>query len=365
MKIDYNRKNKNLDMCAQSLINYYKEKGLLIIGMNDSQGIAVNQMLLKKGLIERLAKKLTTEDFKPDIINAFSFSINKTQHIDYLLKSNVSIEEIKLMQLYDTIKTLGKIGYLYKHLYNINTSDQTTYIATSLLQAKEPTLIYSSGANNLMREIGSNPHDLKKDYKNKDISSKYSYTLQKAEDPKTLNKVFDGIARNFDNILTLNPYTDIYALGVYIPKNLEKEEFKAFRNLVIRYNEKLNEICKSYKISYIETYDIINYLSSKNSNFHIENEGYDTLVNYLLLRMYQTKILFRPGNKSFIPNYFIPNDKRTEWIINKLMIDYEITKAKLEELTDETEKKHHLEIAKEQINEVEIFGKVLKRTRNK
>lgn len=379
MKKEYNKKGTDLNLCARELIKYYQEKGLLIIGMNDAQCINVNLTSLKKGLLEKLTQVLTTNDFKPEVINAFSLFINKTEHIDYLLKANVSVEEIKLAQLYGMVKAfekvasdinvpsgLGKVGNLYKGLYTINPTDKTTFIATALQQAVEPTLIYSSGANNLMREVGSNPFSIKKDYKNKDISSKYSYILEKLEDPKILKKVFEGVERNFDNILTLNPYTDIYALGIYIPKSLQKEELRVFRSLIRKYNETLNEICKSYKISYIDTNDIISRFSKKSNNFHIESQGHDVLANYLLLRMYQNKILFRPNNKAFIPNYFTPNNKGVEGVIDRLIIDYEKAKDQLEDIPNEGyEKMRQLEIIEERLKEIEIFEKVLKRTKNR
>ena len=85
MKIKYDQKIKNLDICAGELAKYYQDKGLLLVGLNDSQGLNINSNFLKKDLLDNLASILTTNEFKPDVINAFSLLINKTEHINYLL----------------------------------------------------------------------------------------------------------------------------------------------------------------------------------------------------------------------------------------------------------------------------------------
>lgn len=48
MKIKYDQKIKNLDICAGELAKYYQDKGLLLVGLNDSQGLNINSNFLKK-----------------------------------------------------------------------------------------------------------------------------------------------------------------------------------------------------------------------------------------------------------------------------------------------------------------------------
>ena len=40
----------------------------------------------------------------------------------------------------------------------------------------------------------------------------------------------DAMERNYDTILGINSKTDIYTLGAYIPKSLQSEEMKIFRD---------------------------------------------------------------------------------------------------------------------------------------
>lgn len=66
-----------------SLIDYYKKIGLLIIGLNDSQGVNTTSTFFKKGLLEHIAASLSSDYLTPNVINAFSLTMNKTEHIDY------------------------------------------------------------------------------------------------------------------------------------------------------------------------------------------------------------------------------------------------------------------------------------------
>ena len=82
----------------ENLTSYYQDKGLTLIGLNDSQGVNTTT-LFRKGLLEYLADSLKIDDINPVIINAFSLMFNKTEHINYLLESNLSLDEIKELQV--------------------------------------------------------------------------------------------------------------------------------------------------------------------------------------------------------------------------------------------------------------------------
>ena len=126
--------NLTTNQKIEKLVNYYKNKGLLIVGLNDSQGVNTTSTIFKKGLLEYLASALTTNELTPEVINAFSLTMNKTEHIDYFLKNNLTKEEIKLMQVYSAVsafekvmidmhlpKKLGKLGNIYKLAYRVHT----------------------------------------------------------------------------------------------------------------------------------------------------------------------------------------------------------------------------------------------------
>lgn len=355
----------------ESLIQYYKDNGLLIVGLNDSQGVNTTSTFFKKGLLEYLAAALTSEELTPEVINAFSLTMNKTEHIDYFLKNNLSLEEIKLSQIYSAVsalekvmtdkglpKFLGKIANLSRLIYTPKQGDENIKISTSLKDAVEPVMIYSSGVNDLMREVGANPFSIKGDYKKRDKKPNYYYTLEKTNDPNTLKKVMDAIERNYDNILGINSKIDIYTLGAYIPKSLQSEEMNIFRDLVIAYNERLLDLCKQYGITFVDTEEVGKNYNNSGNNFHISTAGHNTLANYILGYMYQNKIVSKKENNYVNGDTYEILNKGPNGIIEQTLFDYEQSCKRAKELSGYS-KEREFAIADEHNRETEIFQKVL------
>ena len=172
------------------IVDYYKNDGLTIVGLNDSQGVNTTSTILKKGLLEYLASKLTNDELNLIMINGFSLLLNKTEHIDYFLKANLSLEDIKLLRVYSVVAALekvfsglhipqflGKIGYSYRLCAFPKNNDTNIHLTTALIEAKSPIIVYSSGVNNYMSEVCNNPFDISKDYRDREICTNYYYTL--------------------------------------------------------------------------------------------------------------------------------------------------------------------------------------------
>jgi len=170
----------------EQLRQYYDDKGLVIVGLNDSQGVNTTN-LFRKGLLEYLADLLTDGQIDAKVINAFSLMFNKTEHIDYFLKSNLSVEDIKALQVSGMVSALekamkdfhmptilGKIGYVSKALYRKKSGDSEIFLTDSIREAFEPIIIYSCGANDLMREGCNNPFQIGRDYENRRRSKQWS-----------------------------------------------------------------------------------------------------------------------------------------------------------------------------------------------
>lgn len=359
----------------KKLAEYYKEKGLLILGLNDSQGVNTTPTFFRKGLLEYLAKTLTTEELTPRVINAFSLLMNKTEHIDYFLKSNLSLEEIKLSQVYSVVsafekvmtdiglpKSIGQVGNIYRAIYTHKEDDENIFIGNSLYIAQEPTVIYSSGVNNLMREVGNNPFAISKDYKKRFETPNYNYTLEKANNPEVLNKVISGIDKNFETILSINDQADIYALGAYVPKSLQSKEMNIFRDLIIRYNEQLQSLCKSYHMTFINTEEIGKNFNNSQANFHISTAGHNNLANHILGHMYQNKITSSSEKKTMVPKECEITNRGPLGIIESTKADYYDSCNRMQFL-EGYEKERELKIACEHQRETEVFQKVLAKTK--
>ena len=317
----------------RDLTDYYKDDGLTIVGLNDSQGVNTTSTIFKKGLLEYLASSLKTEDLDPTVINAFSLLMNKTEHIDYFLKANLSLEEIKVSRVYSMVaalekvmtdvhlpKSLGKVGYLYKVCAIPKKGDANIHLTTALKDSKEPIVIYSSGVNNLMREVGNNPFSISKDYKDRDKRPNYNYTLEKVNNPNTLNKVMDGIDKNFYNLLSINDRSDIFALGSYTPASLRSEDMKIFQDLILAYNERLASLCNGYHITYINTNEIGNRYNNSKANFHINTKGQIALVETILDAIYDKKFNSDEVEVGFHKQFDVTNNGPRD-VIDSLLID--------------------------------------------
>lgn len=324
------------------LRNYYKDE-LTIIGFNDLEVVSNASSFFKKSLLDNLADILRSEELEPTIIDCFSSLMNKTEHINYYLKSNLSIEEIKLSNIYSTVlslekfmvkrhlpKTLRKIGYLSTFRNSINKDDDTTYITSVLEEASSPIIIYSSGYSNLKREIGFDGVNTPKDY---------DYTLSKIKSKKTLSNVIGDIERNFYNILSINDKSDIYVLSAPVPNSLEE-----IKNLVISFNDSLYNLCNQYNLNYIDR--------------NVTDNTSKSLSEEILAALYTNKFVTNKQQTREYSDYSYIS-KGALGVMDKAQSDWrEIQKLALEK--EGYEREYLLDIARSHKDEYDVFDKVQK-----
>ena len=324
------------------LRNYYKDE-LTIIGFNDLEVVSNASSFFKKSLLDNLRDILRSEEVESTIIDCFSPLMNKTEHINYYLKSNLSIEEIKLSKVYSSVlslekfmvnrhlpKALGKIGYLSTFKNLVNMDDDTTYITSALEEASSPIIIYSSGYSNLKREI---------DFDGVNTPKNYDYTLSKIKSKKTLSNVMRGIEKNFYNILSINDKSDIYVLNAPITNSLDE-----IKNLVISFNDSLYNLCNQYNLNYIDR--------------NVTDNTPKSLSEEIISALYINKFITERKQVREYSDYSY-NSKGALGIMDKAQNDWrEIQKLALEK--EGYEKEYLLEIARSHKNEYDVFDKVQK-----
>ena len=324
------------------LRNYYKDE-LTIIGFNDLEVVSNASSFFKKSLLDYLADILRSEEVEPTIIDCFSPLMNKTEHINYYLKSNLSIEEIKLSKVYSSVlslekfmvnrhlpKTLGKIGYLSTFKNLVNMDDDITHITSVLEEASSPIIIYSSGYSNLKREI---------DFDGVNLPKNYDYTLSKIKSKKTLSNVMKGIERNFYNILSINDKSDIYVLNAPIPNSLEE-----IKNLVISFNNSLYNLCNQYNLNYIDR--------------NVTDNTSKSLSEEIISAIYINKFITERKQVREYSDYSY-NSKGALGVMDKAQSDWrEVQKLALEK--EGYEKEYLLDIARSHKDEYDVFDKVQK-----
>lgn len=327
---------------VDKLKDYYKA-GLTIIGLNDLEVASKAGSFFKKDLLDYLVNILAGDEVDPLVINAFSPIINKTEHINCLLKSNVSIEELKLARVYSIVlyleelckkhhlpKSLGKIGYLSKLRNLVNADDDKTRIVSVLEEAKEPIIIYSSGYSNLKREIAFDGVNDPKDY---------AYTLKRVNSKKILNGIITGVEKNFYSILSINDKSDIYVLSAPIPDTI-----KEVKNLVISFNEALYNLCREYSLTYIDRTSTDNTMVS--------------LTSQIADAIYDNKFV-NPKVQTREYSDYSYNSKGALGVMDKTLYNWRTSQR--EAIGKEGyEQEHILEVAKSYKNEYDVFDKVHK-----
>lgn len=211
-----------------------------------------------------------------------------------------------------------------------------------------------------MREIGSNPFSIKKDYKARNYHSNYHNIVQKIKNFSTIKKVIESIANNYETILGINPQTDIYTLGAYIPKSLQKKDMTLFRDFIMAYNESLYSLCRQYEITFIDTTQIGKKYNKSNNNFHISVTGHSTLANNILDAIYQKKILSQQPTTNRIQETDKIFNYGCSGMIKLLSHDYHQSYARTMHLTG-YDREREIAIAKEHKREIDIFQKILTR----
>ena len=324
------------------LRNYYKDE-LTIIGFNDLEVVSNASSFFKKSLLDNLADILRSEEVESTIIDCFSPLMNKTEHINYYLKSNLSIEEIKLSKVYSSVlslekfmvnrhlpKALGKIGYLSTFKNLVNMDDDVTCITSVLEEASSPIIIYSSGYSNLKREI---------DFDGVNTPKNYDYTLSKIKSKKTLSKVIGGIEKNFYSILSINDKSDIYVLNAPITNSLDE-----IKNLVISFNDSLYNLCNQYNLNYIDR--------------NVTDNTPKSLSEEIISALYINKFITERKQVREYSDYSY-NSKGALGIMDKAQNDWrEIQKLALEK--EGYEREYLLGIVRSHKDEYDVFDKVQK-----
>ncbi len=349
---------------------YEKNNELVIIGLNDSQGVNTTT-LFKKGLLEYIASNLKDENIKMTVINTFSLMFNKTEHINYLLKSNPSLDEIKDLQVYGMVKALekaasdfhmpkfvGKIGHISRALYSPKKGDTNIRLTDTLKNAKEPLVIYSSGANDLMREGWNNPFRIAQDYKKQNDA--YKYALDKLSDPSSVKRVIDRVEGNINNILSINDKADIFTLGLYIPKSMYVEGMEIFIDAIDRYNDFLQELCNKYNLEYIDTESTAFLYNKSKVNYHVTTAGHNHLALEVLDKLYNRKLYLPIQEEEFkLPNlkeFKLGNHELFEMLVE---LKKDLEKVKMETANSDREKEIVTAKSKELQRQIEVVEKVL------
>lgn len=356
----------DVDFRNKKLGDYYKDKNLLIVGMNDIQCTKATNYI-EKNLLQYLYDNLKSANIDPQVIDCFSMLLNKTEHIEYFLKNNLSVEEIKLSNFYSFLESLKKMftdinmpailaqaGNLYKKKWATYDNDKNIHLTDSLVNSDEALVIYSSGSSDLMREIGINSCSLNHDYRTLMKNGNYDYMLKKIKDHSTLTKVLNFVEINFESILSLNEKADIYVLSSSIGNNLKCADAIVLKEFIGEYNELLKNLCELYNLKYIDT-----------NKYYLPNKEFDQkkIADDIIKDLYKEKIdLVKTDNfhSQYEQTY---RNIGVEGVICDIIGDYKNASNEVIGL-DGVARRHQMDIVSSHEREIQVLKKVVKKTRH-
>ncbi len=255
-----------MDKKIEYLKDYYAKQLqnnqiLTMIGMNDDRGFNI-----RKNILINLKNYLESDKYNIELLDMYSMFFNKTRHIDYFLKHNLNLEEIRLMQEYGTtaelnhaaginIPFMSNLSKIFNRIMltkkQISENSKMIGISDKIKSASHPLIIYASGLNDIMYELHIDPFNLKKSYMERSRNPRYDYACSKVNN-QTIRKVIEGHRKNFESLLGLNENADIYALSAYLYSSMIEEYEEKFKDAILIYNESLKELCAEYDVAYID-----------------------------------------------------------------------------------------------------------------
>ena len=263
-------------------------KDVLLVGGNESIGVpCAVRGKNKQGFLKITSDFLKSSNVNVETVDFFSMVINKNWHISEILKHNLSLEEIKMMQQKSIrIKRKDLFGKLYfpsgiEKIYEVKPDDSNKHITDMIKEHEKVLTVYQSGANNLMYEMQSNPISAVIDKKAR------KRALDAMKDESVIKRVGSGMTKNIRDLLSINNDMEIYMLSLYVPKLFEilshdNDDFKLMIDFINRFNRHVQFIACGYGATYVDITPIGKYCAKGGVDFHCTKDGNQLLASILV-----------------------------------------------------------------------------------
>lgn len=362
---------------VEYLKNYYSSRlnnneSLTIVGMNDDRGFNIH-----KNILMNLKDILESDKYNIELLDMCSMFFNKTRHIDYYLKHNLSLEEIRLMQEYGTTNELNHaagvnipfmsgVSKLFNKLMLTKTpikgDPKAIRISDKVKEASTPLIMYASGLNDIMYELHIDPFNLKKSYMERSTNPKYDYACERVN-KETIDKIIEGHKKNFESLLGLNSDSDIYSLSAYFYSQMNEEYEKKFKEAILMYNENLEKLCSEYNITYIDCRFLENTKYNNPLANYLSKYPPQMIAYEIVKKMYENVVKNKQNSVDVIKN-FEYDDKGSTGVIEELKNDIDKQKDEYNKKSG-YDKQVALEKIYEHNRELDVFEQVEKTTHRK
>lgn len=311
-EINYEQKRKIVEI-------YYRRNEFVLINMNDYD----YHPNLGASLTKDIQRKIKANGLTVDMGSSL---FHTTEHFDVWLGHNLTLEELDRIRFFLKASTKEEAfveegfkeekiqKWLEKIYYREKEMKGEIGIGDLIRQTKEPLILYTVGASNLMRVIGTHPELVQAQFEDPKMVGQNIQLILKCEDPNTYQKIGDAIKRNFENIYQLNPNAKVFVPSIRMAKGFEDITFGEpsieymdmdievedenvvvtieqynFLKTFVAYNEVLEKVCKEYGANYLNL-PIITYppqhLSGRKERALISKAVIETIADYLKERCY-------------------------------------------------------------------------------
>lgn len=287
------------------------DSDMTFVVLNESLGVPMEGPNTKV-FSDIICEKLGDLGLHITYINASFMKVNKTWHIDRILKGNLSVAEIKKIQALsiDLARNNGiieKIGLSenIKERYVIEQQDFDVHISSEISKASDPIIFYTCGANNLMHVLNSDP-----------ISPLYrpevrDEVLRRIDEENIFESITIDIANNFRNIYAINDKTKIYCLGLYTPLIIERlkvifPKITKFDEVIGLYNSKVKAVCDEYGVIFVDNSHLSRYCRAGGFDFHPNEEGQYQLAKNVINEIFNN-INYQNDNAKINEMFLVDN----------------------------------------------------------
>lgn len=245
---------------------FKKDRSVAMIGLGDSIGFSTSDY----NYLDRLIRSIDF-DCKLNVFNGHSLTVNTEEQIEDVILSNITLGDVKNINQLE-LDMLIKEKLKEKRLPN---DKKVIKLLKAILGYKDRNL--NSGYERLSLEDAlriSNSANV--------FYSANSNIFYRSTPNSFVEKEREQRRRNYDHILSVNPNSTIYAIGLIAPNNFDNT-----LDNVKRHNEFYQELSSEYGMVYIDPKGLSKYIRKEKDKLILVPEGVGLLTLKCIKAMHE------------------------------------------------------------------------------
>lgn len=254
-------------------------EGLTLVSLNDSllQKLQWFNQSQDDIVIYHVKRLLEEKGHEVDrVIDSGNLFFNKQHNITEYLRNNLSVAEIKALQIVGNeaarrnILTKPFLPYNINKYYGLKDEDYIIHISDAIKYSESVAVALSCVSNDLMNSVYVDPVSF-------ELAKFFLVSRNKIKRTKILREykelrqvVTEGLKTNIEQILSLNDDAKIAVYGTFQPRHIPQ----SFREIFTDINEEVQKLAKEYHQSYIK----IDGLKSGHFDFHPPKNQYGVIA---------------------------------------------------------------------------------------